>query len=79
MNSKPKSDISLHPSDVSLLKNVMASQVPYIALLLALSKLGIQPHRADIEKAIDSLSLGYSPDANETKRQAKKLIPLYFS
>lgn len=64
--------------EVTQLQKIVAAQGQYMLLLLALARTGVQPHRADIEKAIDTLPFQPTLETKTGKQEAKKLIPVYF-
>ncbi|MGC9944350.1 MAG: hypothetical protein ABSE48_21195 [Verrucomicrobiota bacterium] len=71
-------DIKRLQNDVDALKKIVASQAPHLLLLLALVKTESRSHRSNIEKEIDDLPLGDSPEASEQKEQARELVRRYF-
>jgi hypothetical protein len=64
--------------DVDFLKKASAIQFQHILILLALSKCDMQFHRADLDKAIDSVALGNVTELPNTRQEAKNLARTYF-
>ena len=64
--------------DVEALKKLAAAQAPHNFLLLALAKRGVMSHHSNIAQEIDQIPVESSLDADETRRQAKQLLLLYF-
>ena len=63
--------------EVTSLLQSSALQANTLTLLLAVSRILKNVSRQDIEAAVDALPL-HPANAGDLKREAKKLIPIYF-